>query len=807
MKALIYISLLFISAVGFSQNTVQFKVVGGGQNELLLEATVTNVSQSKIGKNNGVNDFFVVEAALGDSIQVKSYGYKTKIEIVDSEMLSEKITEVKLKTDFKEFGAIEVESNKYGGFDFRVMPTLTPTAIKVGTNSVISLTNQSGAKSTGNPRELFAKIPGINIWESDGAGIQIGVGGRGLSPNRAANFTTRQNGYDISADALGYPESYYTPPLEGLKAVEITRGSASLQYGTQFGGLLNFVMKDPAGKKIDFTTRNTVGSYGYFGSFNRVSGSHRRIEYQAYYQRKSGNGYRENGEFNQTQIFAQLGYYLSDNIRLRVEYTHMNYLAHQSGGLTDAQFNEDARQSIRERNWFYVNWNLLATHFDWEISKTANFNIRAFGMLSSRKSLGFLGKISQQDPGGNRQLISGEFKNAGTEARFLKKYNLSSDEKSKAAFLVGARYYQGETTSTQGSANDGDEDDFYFLNPDEVENSQFSFPSQNFALFWDNVFFVNEKWTFNAGARFEYIKSSSNGFYKDYDVHPITYDTLAIYKIEDGRTNRRTVLLAGAGASYKIDKNSKVYTNIVQNYRAVNFNDIRINNPNVAIDTLIKDEKGGTVELGYRNLIKNYWLIDAAVFGIFYGDKIGLAPIQGQTKKLRTNIGDALNYGIELFTEFDFIKFKNQASKNGFSIFANLSWIQAKYIRSQESSYVGNSVEYVPNYILRGGLKYKSPKFSVQVQGSYTAEQFSDATNAVNPSGDAVIGLVPSYFVLDVSSRYIFNEIFSLELSVNNATNSSYFTRRATAYPGPGIIPSDGVGIFGTLQINLQSKD
>ena len=40
--------------------------------------------------------------------------------------------------------------------------------------------NLSGAKSSGNPREMFAKIPGLNIWESDGAGIQIGIGGRGF---------------------------------------------------------------------------------------------------------------------------------------------------------------------------------------------------------------------------------------------------------------------------------------------------------------------------------------------------------------------------------------------------------------------------------------------------------------------------------------------------------------------------------------------------------------------------------------------------------------------------------------------------
>ena len=99
--------------------------------------------------------------------------------------------------------------------------------------------------ATNNARQVFAKVAGLNIWESDGAGLQLGVGGRGLSPNRTSNFNTRQNGYDMSADALGYPESYYTPPVEALERIEVVRGAASLQYGTQFGGLLNFVIRQP----------------------------------------------------------------------------------------------------------------------------------------------------------------------------------------------------------------------------------------------------------------------------------------------------------------------------------------------------------------------------------------------------------------------------------------------------------------------------------------------------------------------------------------------------------------------------------
>ena len=109
-------------------------------------------------------------------------------------------------------------------------------------------------------RDYMKKM--LNVWESDGAGIQLGIGARGLSPNRTSNFNTRQNGYDISADALGYPESYYTPLADGLEKIEIIRGAAALQFGTQFGGVINFIMKSPYAseeKPIRLLSKNTLG--------------------------------------------------------------------------------------------------------------------------------------------------------------------------------------------------------------------------------------------------------------------------------------------------------------------------------------------------------------------------------------------------------------------------------------------------------------------------------------------------------------------------------------------------------------------
>ena len=107
-------------------------------------------------------------------------------------------------------------------------------------NEVLRLSNINANLTNNNAREVFSRIPGVTVWENEGSGIQINVGVRGLSPNRSWELNTRQNGYDISSDVFGYPEAYYNPPLEAVETIQLIRGGASLQFGPQFGGMLNY---------------------------------------------------------------------------------------------------------------------------------------------------------------------------------------------------------------------------------------------------------------------------------------------------------------------------------------------------------------------------------------------------------------------------------------------------------------------------------------------------------------------------------------------------------------------------------------
>ncbi|HEY4065013.1 MAG TPA: TonB-dependent receptor [Puia sp.] len=678
-------------------------------------------------------------------------------------------------------------------------------------SEVIVLKDITANTATNNSRQIYSGIAGLNIYENDGgAGIQLSIGGRGLDPNRTSNFNTRQNGYDVSADALGYPESYYTPPAEAIERIEIVRGAASLQYGTQFGGILNFRLNSgPDSSKMQVVARETGGSYGFFNTSTSIGGTAGQWKYYAFYQHKSGDGWRPNSHFNVNTGYTSVTWKANDRLSVTAQYTHEDYLEKQAGGLTDAMFAADPRQSTKSRNWFKVNWNLGAVLLDYAISPTLQFNSRLFGLLADRSALGIINTVV--DPGGPRQYRTDKYTNWGNESRLVYTYNTHSDHPS--VLLGGVRYYHGYTDRQIGNSNDGSggaPSDFTYSHAtviDSLSYSRYKFPNHNTALFAENIFRLTPRISVIPGIRYESIVTKADGFYNAFiEDHAgnIIYNQL----VSENRTSNRSFVIGGIGLSYKASPDVQWYANISQNYRAINFNDMSIVNPNFRVDPNLKDEKGYSADMGVRGHHLDIVTYDLSLFTINYNNRIGTIlqkdTTSPNTYQYTTNISRSRNWGVESFVEVDLWKLiAGSGSRVKLSLFSNLSWIDARYVDSKESAYENKKVEFVPNVIWRSGIHFKEGRFAATCQYAYTGKQFSDATNSVTPSNDGINGMVPSYYVMDLSADYRFSRTFSLSGTVNNLSNHMYFARRADSYPGPGIVPSDGRTLYMTLQVNL----
>lgn len=169
------------------------------------------------------------------------------------------------------------------------------------------------------------------------------MGLRGLNPVQSVEMNVRQNGYNITGDLYGYPETYYTPALEAVERVEVMRGAASLQFGPQFGGVINYVMRQgPLDKPLEITIRQTGGSFGLANTFTSVGGQVGKLNYYAYGQRRRQEGWRPNSAVSQVTAYAGLHYQATDKLKIGFEYSLLRNKIQMSGGLTDSLFNADA---------------------------------------------------------------------------------------------------------------------------------------------------------------------------------------------------------------------------------------------------------------------------------------------------------------------------------------------------------------------------------------------------------------------------------------------------------------------------------
>lgn len=701
---------------------------------------------------------------------------------------------------------------RYTKADIHFLPEIVGTTINAGKkNALIMMDNVQGNVVTNTMRQVMAKVPGIQIWESDPSGIQIGIAARGLSPNRSWEFNLRQNGYDISSDPFGYPEAYYTPQLNSVQRVQVLRGAASLQYGPQFGGMVNFIMKDGSeiNKPFQYESQQTAGSFGLFNSYNAIGGENGKTHYYAFWDHRRGDGFRENSGFKVNTAFGNFSWNINKRLKVGLEITHFDYVSQQPGGLTDAQFAQDAYKSLRQRNWFEVKWNMAALNVDYTINDKSRLNVKTFAMTGDRNSVGFMQTPNIADTinattlrYNNRRVDIDRYRNFGIEARYITNYQMG---KMRNTLSAGIRYFRGRTDRLQNGKGDTGSD--YNLNILEPFPTDLNFITNNTAFFAENMFRIGDKLVIIPGVRVENIQNEADG--------RVGLSGNTELKINNQNRTRRFVL-PGVGAEYHIGQ-TEIYANYSQAYRPVLFSDLTGNPTTDVIDQNLKDAKGYNIDLGYRGRIKEYLFFDVSGYLLQYNNRIGLIAQQrldGSFYNLRTNVGNSRSRGVEALVEFS--PFKAWGVKPVFgnlTVFVSLAFINAQYdnlrvITRQgntlvESNLKNKKVENAPERIYRTGITYSRKQLTVTAQYSYVSEAYSDANNTIIPTSNGVNGLIPAYDLVDISGTYKFSEKFFIKGGINNVLGEKYFTRRAGGYPGPGLMAAEPRNFFMTLGVKL----
>ena len=690
----------------------------------------------------------------------------------------------------KRLDEITIEGDKL--FTIERLPKIKGTYIWTGKkNEVINVQNLDANIAEKTPRQIFSKVPGVFVYDMDGTGNQTNISTRGLDPHRGWEYNIRKNNIITNSDMYGYPASHYSMPMEAVDHIELVRGTGSLQYGAQFGGMLNYVSKKPdTTKAFNIESINSVGSFNTLSTYNAVSGSINKVRYYAYYNKRVSDGYRENSHTDFDAQSLMVIYSPSKNLELTAEVARSNYVYQLPGPLTDSMFYADPRQSTRSRNYFNPEIFVPSFTLDWKINEQTRLSWVVSAVLGSRNSVQFDKQATTNDvidpvtlQYASRQVDVDHFNSYTSELRLLHQYAIG---KIQSALSTGIQVIDNDLNRQQlGKGSTGSDFD---LSTDGVWGRDLHFKTKNVALFAENSFWLTPVFVVTPGMRFELGRSEMTGFINYYDPGELP-----------NNINHRFPLF-GMNAEYTSPGGNSIYAGWSQAYRPVLFKDIIPASTYEIADKNLKDADGYNLEVGYRGMVSALrW--DISAFSLRYnnrpGSLVGEATNDGSFYILRTNVGNSKTNGIEAFAEYALLRHENA----GITVFTSTALFDSQYsdaqVRSgnQNLNISGNKIESVPAIITRNGITFRYHDLSLSCLYSYTGESYADPLNTVKPSATGAVGIVPSYGLLDINASLRIYSNLLVRINLNNVTDKQYFTKRPQFYPGPGVWSSDGISV------------
>jgi Fe(3+) dicitrate transport protein len=682
----------------------------------------------------------------------------------------------------------------------RQLPSIQGTYIFSGKKTeVIDLAQIPADITNKTGRQVFSKIPGVFVYDMDGSGNQINIAARGLDPHRGWEFNIRKDGIITNSDMYGYPASHYSMPLESIGRIELVRGTGSLQYGAQFGGMLNYITKQgDTTRPFSFESINTVGSFNLLSTYNAIGGKAGKFKYYGYIHKKSRGGYRDN-EHTESEAQAIILSYESNKFSIRAEWARAKYRYRIPGPLTDSMFYADPTQATRSRNYFSPDIHVPSITLNWQLASQTKLQLVSSAVLGKRNSVLFDKPTNVRDTintttlqYNNRQVDIDRFNSYTAELRLLQEYRLG---KRMSTLAAGLQYMNNDLHRTQlGKGTMGSDYDLTLLDP--VWGRDVHLKTQNIALFAENKFQLLNNLSVNVGARVESGKTDMSGtitYYPDNEI-PVSI--------------KHRFPLLGVNISYKTKENIELYAGWSQAYHPMLFKDLIPGSLFEKVDPDIEDAKGYNAELGFRGNWK-FLRWDVNGFLLKYDNRFGTLAQTDNTGAFytyRTNIGNSITKGVEIFMQADWLL----GGRAGLSFFTSTAFVHARYkdavVKSGNANInvSGNKVESAPDIITRNGASIRYRKASFSVLYSYTGESFADALNTIEPlKTTGAAGIVPAYGILDMNVSFRFSKNLEARLNANNVTDKQYFTKRPTFYPGPGVWPSDGRNFSTSLIIRL----
>lgn len=612
-------------------------------------------------------------------------------------------------------------------------------------------------------RQVFQETPGLLVSEESSPLTSIGY--RGLNPHRAQFMQILKDGIPIHADMFGYPEAYYVPAFQTIERIEFVHGGASLMYGPQPGGSLNFITKSPdPNVNCEAYTENVWGTNNFFSTYSSISGTPGPMGYYGYFHHRETDGFRtSNSQYSLNYGGAKFITRLSPTEQVITGFDLYQEQHGEPGGLSRAAFfgAGDRTTTTRVNDRFQFTRYAAYAKYQAELDEELFFQTSiwyAYVERSSRRRGG--GGFGTVPTGGTTSLEQQQFHNFGFEPRVRRDWG----DDSQHTLAYGATFYHTDSprvdsTSTNFAITN-------FVGPNVVRANERE--TNYLGLFIENRF-VFDRLTLTPGFRMENLwQSVTEGVNATPMYGPLKNETLESF-----------APLFGLGATYDLTDTWQAYGNISQAYRPPLFTEAVVLGANQTIAGDLAEGESYQADVGLRANLWPYLTVDTSLFYLDFSNQIGLVSNVVQ------NVGAARHRGAEFSGRVDFVRWNDDLNNTNYAdeygsliAFYNGMWLDAQYYGGP---FAGRTPAYAPNYIQRAGVEWKYDTTAVRFAGTWLNDHWGDDGNSAN-------FVIPAYTVWDLTANFQVCEHIAVVAGINNIFDEFYTSRIRS----DGIDPAQG---------------
>ncbi len=658
------------------------------------------------------------------------------------------------------FGEAEHEGVQQDPF----LPPVQGTRIYSGKKvSVIDLDALPRVQSN-NYRQALERTPGLLYSEESSPLVSLGYRGIG-EPHRMQFLQVLQDGIPIHADPYGYPEAYYTPPLDVVDRLEFVRGGASLMYGPQPAGALNYLTHVPRrDRPFSARTYQTFGSDGLYSTYNAVDGTVGRVGYLAHYNHRQSEGFRTaNSDYQLDGGHFKIAYDASPDTSILLALDAYEEGHGEPGGLTLANgpglanYDEDRTQATRLYDRFRLRRYVPSLRLVHAFGDDTEAEVRVWGgyyeRFSRRQRGGGFGQLPTGPEALTNDIERQEFQTFGTETRVRHDYTAGDQTHTVAG---GVHFYRGDSprTDRRGAAPDAEEGILRSASQRDVVAG---------SVFAENRFQWNG-FSLTPGLRLENIA-------QDVRVErPVAGGT---ERSEKGSTEFQP--LVALALAYALPRHTELYATVAQSYRPTIFTESVVPGSGAVITGDVSPTTAWTYEAGYRGQPTDWLNWDTSLFLVDLDNKYGGTVTAGGQTELRS-VGRSINQGWDLAIDLDVAGAVLAAQgisagerTHRVALHGSLTLLDAELHGGSQD---GKEPQFAPDYFVRAGLVYRwKDRAKVAFLGTFLDDHF--ATDDENPTRR-----IPSYMTWDLTAEVrVYRETVSLVGGINNLFDEDYYAR------------------------------